>query len=78
MAGRGNQTFLKHQKERKRAARAAAKREAQQARREKKAERAKDPDARDDDDIVSLEELMGDASPQDDASGDEEDRESSA
>ena len=41
VAGRGDPTFLKRQKEMKRVAKANAKRAAQQARREEKAERAK-------------------------------------
>jgi len=49
MAGRGSPTFLKRQKEQKRAAKAAAKRAAQQARRDRKAARAKNPEAFDDD-----------------------------
>lgn len=41
MAGRGDPTFLKRQKEMKRVAKANAKRAAQQARREENAARAK-------------------------------------
>ena len=43
MAGRGPTTFLKRQKELKRAARAQAKRNAKQARRENRAAEAKEP-----------------------------------
>jgi hypothetical protein len=42
MAGRGPQTFLKRQKEQKRAARALAKREAKQARRNARSEEGSD------------------------------------
>jgi hypothetical protein len=45
MAGRGGPTFLKRQKEMKRAAKAQAKREAKQARRDNRTESAANPDA---------------------------------
>lgn len=52
MAGRSNQSFQKRQKEQKRAAKAVEKRAAQQARRDRRA-------AGIDDDIVSLDDLLG-------------------
>jgi hypothetical protein len=44
MAGRGGPTFLKRQKEVKRAAKAQAKREAKQARRDNRSEASANPD----------------------------------
>ncbi len=44
MAGRGNPSYLKRQKEQKRAERAQAKRAAQQARRELRAAGVREPD----------------------------------
>jgi hypothetical protein len=65
MAGRGAPSFLKRQKEQKRAAKAVAKRAAQQARRDDRAARAANGEPLDDD----FELLNG---PQLDADGDEE------
>jgi len=57
MAGRGAPTFLKRQKEQKRAERANAKRAAQQARRDERAAGVKEPD----DSFGDLADLMDDA-----------------
>jgi hypothetical protein len=57
MAGRGAPTFLKRQKEQKRAARALAKRAAKQARRESRAQGNKSENGVDEEVLTDLDEL---------------------
>jgi hypothetical protein len=57
MAGRGAPTFLKRQKEQKRAARALAKRAAKQARRENRVAGNKSENAGDEEVLTDLDEL---------------------